>query len=276
MIRVILVDDMPKARNMLRMLLANLSDVEIVADFGDAVAAIDFLKETSVDLVFMDIEMPEMNGLEAEAVISTLPNPPKIIFSTAYASYSIRAWGTDAISYIVKPYSLQAIQDAVEKFRRQLQPIAVQPDTLRIEISCFPIFNVFIDGSPIYFKSKKAKELLAFLVHSRGGWTENTDICYNILEDMDEDMAKNNLRTYVKRLKLTLESSGITDLIDQQYGALKVDKTKFGCDYYRYLEGDGSLFSGEYLKEYSWAEPALAAMVTHTAPQTPPTEPAPS
>lgn len=262
MITTILVDDMPKARSMLRMLLAPIPDVEVVADFSDAISAIEYLKSNPVDLVFLDIEMPEMSGLDAAPIIAALAQPPQIIFSTAYAQYSLQAWTTDALSYIVKPYSSSDIADAIEKCRRHLVVEVAPPP--RVDVSCFPIFNIFVDDTPIYFKNKKAKELLAFLVHNKGGWTENSDICFNILDSMDEEQAKNNLRTYVKRLKLTLEEAGVVDILAHQYGALRVDRNKFNCDYYRYLDGDFQLFPGEYLKEYSWAEPTLALMLKNS------------
>lgn len=263
MISVIIVDDMPKARSMLRMLLGDLEDVEVVADFSNGITAIEYLKSNPVDLMFLDIEMPEMDGLEVANIVAQIQEPPEIVFATAYAQYSMDAWGTDAISYIVKPYSREAIHSTIEKYRRQ-HPVIIPPEP-RLKVQCFPLFNVFIDDAPVYFKNRKAKELLAFLVHNRGGWSENGDICANVLEEMDEELAKNNLRTYVKRLKTTLEGVGMGDMIEQHYGASRVDTTKFQCDYYRYLDGETQLFQGEYLKEYSWAEPALARMLHYRA-----------
>lgn len=258
MIRVIIVDDMPKARCMLRMLLSDIEDIEVVNDFGDAIEALDFLGEHKIDIVFMDIEMPELNGLDAADRVAELEDAPEVIFLTAYSEYSLEAWKTDAIAYLVKPFVLEDIAIAIEKYRKLHRIKEIKKD--KIEVMCFPVFNVFLNGKPVYFKNKKAKEVMAYLVHSRGGWVENNDICSEIFEEMEEDKAKNNLRTYVSRLKITLEEAGIHDIIEQSYGKLRINTEKIQCDYYAYLEGDTNLFSGEYLKEYYWAEPTLAIM----------------
>lgn len=133
----------------------------------------------------------------------------------------------------------------------------------KIAITCFPIFNVFVNGIPLDFKSKKAKELMAYLVHCKGGWVEKLDVCGAVLEEMDEKKAKNNLRIYTNRLKKTMEEAGVPDIIEQSYGKIRINTKKIECDYYKYLEGQTLLFQGEYLKEYSWAEPALAEMYNH-------------
>lgn len=251
---------MPKARRMLKRILANIEEVEILADLPTAVDAIEYVKHQEVDLVFMDIEMPEMNGIEGAKILAQEENPPEIVFMTAYSDYAIEAWRTDAIYYVVKPFALADVQAAVGKYKKLHRVDTAVKEQGEIQVMCFPVFNVFYKGEPVYFKNKKAKELMAFLVHYKGGWVENADICYAILEEMDEEKAKNNLRTYVNRLKITLESAGITDIIEQAYGKVRVNPEKFQCDYYQYLEGNKLLFQGEYLKEYSWAEPALAAM----------------
>lgn len=258
MIRAIIVDDMPKARKMLQRYLAVMEDVEILTDTGTAVEAIEFVKEHEVDLVFMDIEMPEMSGIEAAKILETLQHAPDIIFLTAYSDYAIDAWKTDAIYYIVKPFMADDVENAVYKYKKKHN--LLHKNQNKIKIMCFPVFNVFVNGTPIYFKNKKAKEVMAYLVHYKGGWVENADVCYAVLEEIDEEKAKNNLRTYVNRLKTTLEEAGVTDIIEHSYGKLRINPEMFECDYYQYLEGNSLLFQGEYLKEYSWAEPALAAM----------------
>lgn len=258
MIKVIIVDDMPKARNMLRRYLNDIEDIEILTDIGTAVEAVEYVKENEVDLVFMDIEMPEMNGIEGAKIMAQEEHAPTIIFLTAYSDYALDAWKTDAIYYVVKPFSKEEVRQAVEKYRK-INNISAKPED-KIEVMCFPVFNVFINGKPVYFKNKKAKEVMAYLVHYKGGWVENADICYAVMEEMDEEKAKNNLRTYVNRLRTTLEDVGINDVVEHSYGKLRVNPDKFECDYYQYLAGNQLLFQGEYLKEYSWAEPALAAM----------------
>ncbi|MFI3237251.1 MAG: response regulator [Lachnospiraceae bacterium] len=258
MIRTIIVDDMPKARRLLNLLMKDMPEISVIADFPDAISAIEYIDKHEVDLIFMDIEMPVLNGIDAAKEISKRKNPPGIIFLTAYTEFSLDAWETEAIAYLLKPYEFNDISRAVEKFKATSPRYEQVP---QLEVLCFPVFNVFIKGSPLYFKNKKAKEVMAYLVYHKGGWVDNLSLCYAVLEEMDEPLAKANLRTYVNRLKVTLEQFGISDIIEQSYGKIRIKTELFSCDYYEYLKGNTYLFSGEFLKEYSWAEPALATMI---------------
>lgn len=272
MIRTILVDDMPKARRMLRRMLEEINEVQIEGEFTTAVEAIDYIREHEVDLVFMDIEMPGISGTEGTKIIAELDPAPLVVFVTAYADHMLEAWKTEAIYYIVKPFQEEDILEAIQKYKLVVGKRLHKSEAIithssmhnniqkNIQISCFPVFNVKIDGVTVSFKSKRSKELMAYLIHCRGSWVDNGDICATLLEDMEEDKAKNNLRTYLRRLKLILDEAGITDVIEQTYGKIRLNTENMECDYYQYLEGQTQLFKGEYLREYSWAEPVVATM----------------
>lgn len=263
MIRTILVDDMPKARRVLRRMLEKIEGVEIVAEMGNAIEAIQYVETHEVDLVFMDIEMPGMLGMEGTKRISEMENPPLIIFVTAYMEYMLDAWKTQAIYYIVKPYLQEDVEEAIQKYkliRHKDQRFTSETKDEVVKVSCFPIFRVEKNGIVVHFSSKRSKELMAYLIHCKGGWVDNADICAHVLEGMDEEKAKNNLRTYIRRLKLTLEAVGAAHIIEQSYGKIRINTENVECDYYQYLVGKTELFEGEYLREYSWAEPTVAVM----------------
>lgn len=264
MIRTILVDDMPKARRLLRRMLDDVPEVQVEEEFGTAVEAIEYIRNHKVDLVFMDIEMPGMSGTEGVKILGEMDYAPSVVFVTAYADHMLEAWKTEAIYYIVKPFMEEDILEAIQKYKlveRKRTPKLEELDAREgIQVSCFPIFSVKNHGETVLFKSKRSKELMAYLIHCKGSWVENGDICAILLEDMEEDKAKNNLRTYIRRLKLTLDEAGITDVIEQTYGKIRLNTEHMECDYYQYLAGKTQLFKGEYLREYSWAEPVVATM----------------
>ena len=118
------------------------------------------------------------------------------------------------------------------------------------------IFN----STPVSFKYKKSKELLAYLVHNQGNWVTIEKASFALLENHEETSSKNYLRTILYRLNITLKRIDCDNLIISEYGKLRIDTGLFSCDYYDYLNGNTALFQGEYLEEYSWAEPAKAAM----------------
>lgn len=108
----IIVDDEPLAREELQILIKELSKVEVIGVFSNALAALDFLKTNEVDLIFLDIEMPKVSGLEFAAQIS---GQTLIIFTTAYAQYALKSYELDAIDYLLKPIDSSRLEKAICK-----------------------------------------------------------------------------------------------------------------------------------------------------------------
>jgi len=114
-IQAIVVDDEPLARARLKRLLISQS-VDVVAEGANGQEAIDLVKEYDVDVLFIDINMPIKNGLDAVKEISSdITDPPSIVFCTAYDQFAIDAFQTNAISYLLKPIQAVDIANAIEK-----------------------------------------------------------------------------------------------------------------------------------------------------------------
>lgn len=110
--KCIIVDDEPLAREGMKLNIAEVSSLELVGNFDSAITAGAFLNDNEVDLVFLDIEMPGLTGLE---FIRTLKNPPLIILTTAYPQFAFEAYELDAIDYLIKPIRLPRFIKAVNK-----------------------------------------------------------------------------------------------------------------------------------------------------------------
>ncbi|SDT63298.1 two component transcriptional regulator, LytTR family [Mucilaginibacter mallensis] len=108
----IIVDDEPLAREAIQLLTAKVPNLEITATFSSALAASKHINETSVDLIFLDIEMPGMNGIE---FAKTIPEKTLVIFTTAYPEYALDGFELDAIDYLIKPVKEERFQKAVNK-----------------------------------------------------------------------------------------------------------------------------------------------------------------
>ena len=108
----IIVDDEPLARDELKAQIKEISKVEILGKFSNAPSALAFLKENNVDLIFLDIEMPMVTGLE---FASQLPNKALIIFTTAYSQYALDSYELDAIDYLLKPIAKERLEKAINK-----------------------------------------------------------------------------------------------------------------------------------------------------------------
>ena len=107
-----MIDDEPPAREMLKQHIAGVESLELAAVCCNAIEATNFLKDHPVDLLFLDIQMPQLLGTN---FIRTLKNPPKVIFTTAYRKYAVEGFELDAVDYILKPITLERFLKAVNK-----------------------------------------------------------------------------------------------------------------------------------------------------------------
>jgi len=123
-LKVILADDEALARARLADLLMDLAEefsVEIVAQAGNGVLALERAADTPADVILLDIQMPGMNGLEAARHIAGLPHPPAIIFVTAFDEHALQAFELRAVDYLLKPVRLARLREALSRIR----PLAV-------------------------------------------------------------------------------------------------------------------------------------------------------
>ncbi len=116
--KCIIVDDEPLARELIASHLKNFDSFELVDSFENALKAHAFLETNTVDLLFLDIEMPLLKGND---FLKKLKNPPKVIFTTAYRDYALEGYELNVIDYLLKPITFDRFFVSIEKFK-QLQP----------------------------------------------------------------------------------------------------------------------------------------------------------
>jgi len=117
--RVLIVDDEPIARRGLRRLLGAEPDVEIAGEAGSGTAALDAIADLKPDLVLLDIQMPEMGGLEVVATVGPA-NMPAVVFVTAYDKYAVDAFDLNAADYVLKPVDPERLSRALGRARQRL------------------------------------------------------------------------------------------------------------------------------------------------------------
>jgi two-component system, LytTR family, response regulator len=113
----ILVDDNPMARTAMRQLAEHIDALEVVAEFDNATAAYNFLQKNSVDALFLDIEMPDMTGLE---LLQNLAERPPVVLCTSKREYAAEAFELNVVDYLVKPITLPRFIGAIEKLKAQI------------------------------------------------------------------------------------------------------------------------------------------------------------
>lgn len=121
----IIIEDQPPAQRILKKFISDLGTLELLDTFSDALQAMRFLQTQAVDLIFLDIHLPKLSGID---FLKSLPQPPGIIFTTAFSEYALEGYELNVIDYLLKPFSFQRFVKAVAKAQAWLAaatPVAV-------------------------------------------------------------------------------------------------------------------------------------------------------
>ncbi|MGY3792206.1 LytR/AlgR family response regulator transcription factor [uncultured Aquimarina sp.] len=131
-IRCLLVDDEPLAIRLLENHIAKIDSLEVVAACNNAIKAMEILKQQQIDLLFLDIKMPNITGLE---FLKTLKTPHKTIITTAYREYALEGYDLDILDYLLKPITFQRFFRAVERYFRSehKEPLSLRDKTITSE-----------------------------------------------------------------------------------------------------------------------------------------------
>lgn len=120
MLKAMIVDDEVPARSEMRYLLDETKRVEIVAEAGNVRDAIEGLRGQRIDVIFLDVNMPGVSGMQFAEALTKLKNPPAVVFVTAYGEYAAEAFGVNAVDYLVKPVETDRLIQALDKVESYL------------------------------------------------------------------------------------------------------------------------------------------------------------
>src|SRR5580698_7014712 len=118
MLKAIAIDDEPIALEVIKNLSAKVAYIQLDACFTDAFEAMHYLQKNKTDLIFLDIKMPDISGID---FLQSIPAPPMVIFTTAYSEHAVKSFELDAIDYLLKPFSLSRFLKACNKAREQFE-----------------------------------------------------------------------------------------------------------------------------------------------------------
>jgi two-component SAPR family response regulator len=267
-VKVIAVDDKEINLEIFECETEGIEDVELVGMFQKPQDALDYAKKNKVDVAVLDIEMPQMSGIELGKSLRQISPAVSLIYITGHKQYAYDAFQVEACSYLTKPFKREDIAKAFSR-AALLQKSKEKEQYQRksaVFIRTFGKFDVFLNDRPLDFSSEKAKELLAFLVDRKGGIVSTEEMITYLWEDRpDDDKSRNLCRKVVQRLHKQLEEWGIDDIVIRHNRGRSLDVSKVDCDYYQYLDGNQqgkNEFSGVYMSNYSWGEETLAALLS--------------
>ncbi|HYK44807.1 MAG TPA: response regulator, partial [Parafilimonas sp.] len=146
---VILIDDEPLARSIVREYLEHYNEVQVVAECNDGFEGLKAIQLHEPDLIFLDIQMPKINGFE---MLELIEEPPPVIFTTAFDEYAIKAFESNAVDYLLKPFSKERFDKAIQKYLQQQKPSSEKTQAVLDSAAHSPVQQnriVVKDGSKI-------------------------------------------------------------------------------------------------------------------------------
>lgn len=250
---VLIVDDEELALKLLETELKKIiSEKEKLFLANQSVKAIDIATNNKIDLAFLDIEMPIMDGITLAKKLKEINKRINIVFCTSHPQYALAAYDVYPSGYLLKPVIKEDIEKALNNLR-----FPTSTYKSGIYAKTFPNFDFYYDGTSLNFPRKKSKELLAYLIALNGGGATKKEICAILFEDEPYSFSQQDYFNKIYRdLKITLEEHGISDILIKKRDYYAIDKTKINCDYYEYLKGNPEAineFIGEFMNQYSWS-----------------------
>ena len=253
MMRILCVDDaLPIMEDTVAM-CRQLPEVQEVTGFTRPREALEWLKNHTIDLALLDIDMPEINGLMLAEQLKRRYPDAAVIFLTAFPQYAVQAFKLRATGYLLKPVILEDLKEEVDyalsRGRVHLSG--------HIVVQTFGNFEIFVDGETLVFHRSKAKELLAYLIDRNGRGVNRPGIYAALWEEGLYDYSKQKyLDVIIRSLRETLREAGIEEILKIKGGFLRVRTELLNCDLYRFLKNDPeavNAYRGEYMEEYPWA-----------------------
>lgn len=271
--RVILIDDEPWAIDALKNQLKKIPDVEIVKTFTNPLEAYQELEEHNVDIVFLDIKMGNVHGLEfAEQLLSVIPHL-QIIFVTAFDQYALEAFEVNAIDYLLKPVTFSRLIKTFSRLQKYTRSNFQHENKLihtKLSAHMLGGFQLFDhNGNHVKWRTKKVKELFIYLWQHKDMFVHKMKIIDNLWPDTPIEKSLALLHTSVYQLRTTLKGLGepnpIPYLNDQYKLDCEIDSDiQILENYFKFdieslseksLDVVLELYKGNYLDEdnYHWA-----------------------
>lgn len=248
---IIVVDDEFASLNTFLSNIVDIYDLKYSMFMNNPTASVDYVKHNKTDAAFLDIYMPEIDGVAlAQELIEIAPNI-SIVFISGYTQDedSIRRrLGKNLLGFCYKPYSHDALLRYINDIAAKIN------NTRRIDIKTFAGFDLLLENKPIKFSSAKSKELLALLVEKRGATVTMSDALSKLWADKKVEFSKRLYRDAVYRLRMVLNENNLGDLVDFGRAHLNLITDKIKCDSWDYIDGVNNDYLGQYMPSYDWAE----------------------
>ena len=272
MFNAIIVDDEIAALKRFERVASSSPMISIEGVFLYAKDAMAFVREHPVDVAFLDIEMPEMSGLELAERLTEIDPYIKVIFITAYNQYALDAFRAHAIGYLLKPLDNDELTEQIDLLSRRFVPRPAENPKRRLNVICLGRFSVSTteeNTSALRWKTAKAEELFALLIHYQGRVKSKDSIIDTLWPELEPKKSANLFRVTCTYLRAALAEMGFFSLLIRELDGYKINTDFINCDLFNFrlaahsissqgiekLDKASALYSGVYLedKSYDWA-----------------------
>lgn len=272
MFHAIVVDDENTALSRFERIASQDQRIVIDGKFLYAEDAVAFIKEHPIDIAFLDIEMPEISGLELAEKLMEIDPYIRVIFVTAYNQYALDAFRAHAIGYLLKPLDSAEFTEQIDLLSLRYVHRPKKGSKGPLFVRCFGRFSVFSDdedASAIRWKTAKAEELFALLIFFQGRAKSREGLIDTLWPELEPEKSANLFRVTCTYLRSTLAEKGFSDILIREFDGYKINTEMLDCDLFRFrlevrsissieierLNSLSKLYSGEYLegKLYDWA-----------------------
>ncbi len=251
---ILAVDKDKVSLDKIKVIIERSSPDSTFISFEDPLAALAKAREEEIDVAFLEVDMPELSGIDLGNYLKELNPYVNLIYYSAKTDKAFDAMRIHASGYVKKPGSEKDVSDELENLRYP----EIRKKYKRVFVQTFGDFEVFVDGQPVEFKYKRTKEMVAVLVNNKGAQTSNGEIIASLWEDDgDPDKKLSYLRNLRQDLQNTLTALKLDNMILKQRGSMAIAKDRIECDLYDWLEnGKESKYKylGDYMNQYSWPE----------------------
>lgn len=223
--RTIIIDDERPSLELLKRIISKNENLEIVGEFMDGQEALEQMDILLPDVVFADIEMPYLNGINFAAKIKEKEDT-QIVFVTAYEHYALEAFEVNAVNYILKPITEESLNITVERLLKYYKPPKyLWEQRKQNKILSLGIFQIYgeKEGELIKWPTLKTKELFAYFLCERERELDKWQLCDILWPDALPEKAIHSLHSTINRMKSTLKAAGIKATIQCNKGKYFID-----------------------------------------------------
>ena len=251
---ILAVDDERTSLDKIDKLLKKVSPGANCVTFDNSLSALARAREEEFDVAFLDVNMPELSGIDLGKYLVDLNPTINIIFVTEHKDYAYEAMQLHASGYIYKP----DIENRIKNELNTLRYPEIQKNYKRVFAQTFGNFELFVDGEPVTFKYNRTKEIVAILINNRGAQTSNGELIASLWEDDgDPDKKLSYLCNLRQDLQNTFKKLKLDGIIIKQRGSMAIAKDKIECDLFDWLDKKKESkyqYLGDYMNQYSWPE----------------------